>query len=80
MQVWLGIGFAIAGLLALGQSYQTVQYALWLKGKNGIRLKALLLERAHHWYRRQVLEAVWWVLSGLSGILFGLWLLVLSFH
>lgn len=78
MQVWLGLVFVAVGLLSLWQGYRVVweRDSLWSEEEKRIRSAELLPKRTDDWDREQLTQVPWWFMGGLSGVLFGLWLLV----
>ena len=78
MHKWLGLVFLFAGLLSFYQSYLVLldRDAVWEKEKQYHHSHGQIPKRTQTWDREQLLQAPWWVLGGVSGVLFGLWLLV----
>lgn len=80
MQLLLGVGFIVIGLLSFWQSYQVIfnRDALWIEEEKHIRKQGAEPTRTDDWDRNQKAQATWWITGGVSGTVFGLWLLAVQ--
>lgn len=79
IRISLGIGVIVTGLLSFYQSYQIV----WKRDSLWIEEEKLLIEweleaKREKWDSAQLAQLSWWIVGGVSGVIFGLWLLALQ--
>lgn len=80
IQISLGVGFIAIELLLFWQSYQAMfnRDELWIEEEKRLCSRKLETKRNDDWDSAQKAQAYWWIIGGVSGVLFGAWLLALQ--
>lgn len=80
IQISLGVRFIAIGLLSFWQSYQVMfnRDELWIEEEKRLRSWKLETKRTDDLDSAQKAQACWWIIGGVSGVLFGVWLLALQ--
>ena len=81
MHKWLGVAFLVAGIVSFWQTYSVLydRDALWEDENQYRQSQTEIPERTPAWDREQQLQALWGILGGISGVLFGLLFLIVQF-